>query len=153
VTTFHQGQDVAVTECGEDGRDDLNELAALLDEIRQTWRPMGWPQRDRMRRLVLEGLYRFRAQEAPGVQPPDDCPWDVSGLIDEPRERLLSGLRNALFNEAQLRDKCARILTGSRAQERDLKETVARCAELIRRDRKTVPMEALRAAVWPEMTQ
>jgi hypothetical protein len=135
-----------------DERSDLTELAALLDEIRQTWRPLGWPDRDRMRRLVLEGLYRFRGQQARPERPPEDCPHDVSGLVDAPREQLLYLLKVARFNEAQLRDRCDRIQAGAVVQQRDLKTAVVRCAALVTRNRKTVSMDDLRAALYPEMT-
>src|SRR5258708_20642852 len=105
-----------------------------------------------MRRLVLQGLYQFRGLQS-REQPPEDCPWDVSGLVDAPRERLLRLLKGALFNEAQLRDQVSRIRSGTKAQQRDTRAALARCAALVRPDRKTVPMGALKAALYPEMTR
>jgi hypothetical protein len=132
------------------GRSDLTELAALLNEIRQTWRPLDWPDRDRMRRLVLEGLYRFRGQQGNPGQPPEDCPHDVSGLVDEPAETLLHLLKTARFNEAQLQEKLDRVLAGTDVMREDAEARAARCASLLDRRRKTVPMDALRAALYPE---
>jgi len=132
-------------------RNDLSELAALLNEIRVTWRPLDWPHRDRMRGMALEALFRFRAQqEAELPVPPADCPHDVSGLVDAPREQLLHLLKIARFNEAQLEDRLARTMAGADAQQADVRASLARCGALISRTRKTVPMDALRAAVYGE---
>jgi hypothetical protein len=125
-------------------------LAAFLDEIRRTWRPLDQPGRDDLRRTVLDALYRFRVQRQPAMPEPEECPWDVSGLVDAPREQLLQLLKVARFNEAQLRDQRDRILSGSKAQERDIGAALARCGALISRTRKTVPMDALRVAVYGE---
>ena len=95
-------------------RNDLAELAAFLNEFRVTWRPLDWPERDRMRGMALETLYRFRAQQGAAVpQPPDDCPWDVADLVDASREQLLSALRTARFNEAQLRGQLEAVKAGT----------------------------------------
>jgi hypothetical protein len=132
-------------------RSNLSELAALLQEFRVTWRTLDWPERDRMRRMALEALSRFRAQQDRALPAaPADCPWDVSGLVDASREQLLSALRDARFNEAQLRERLARTMSGADAQQADIRSALARCGALISRTRKTVPMEALRAAVYGE---
>lgn len=129
---------------------DLSVLAAFLNEIRVTWRPLGRPERDRMRGMVLEALFRFRAQQEAGMALSADCPWDVSGLVDASREQLLHLLRIALFNEAQLRDEVARTQAGAKAQQADIRAALARCGALLNRTRKTVPMAALKAALYPE---
>ncbi len=127
---------------------DLHALAVLLNEIRQAWRPLDEEGRDSLRKTIIDAVRRFRAQRMPGAP---DCPWDTSSLADEPPERLLYLLRAARFNEARLQDQLDRTRSGTDEQQQDLKATVARCAALIRRDRKTVPMSELKAAVWPGM--
>ena len=144
------GKAAMVTDFETPVRNDISDLAAFLNEIRLTWRPLDWPHRDRLRQVILEALYRFRAQQQPGRTAPEECPHDVSWLVDAPREELLHLLKIARFNEEQLRDRLSRTEAGAVAQQADTRAALARCGALLSRTRKTVPMDALRMAVYGE---
>jgi hypothetical protein len=135
----------------EAGRDDLSELAALLQEIRVTWRPLDDAGRNQLRRMVIEAVYRFRAGQQPAAGPPEACPWDVSGLVDAPRETLLSLLRDALFDREQLSAQLAARSAGIAAQQADDRARLARVWKLVDHRRRTVPMADLKMALSPEM--
>lgn len=143
-----------VTDTAE--RNDLSELAAFLNEIRQVWRAADLPQRDRMRRGVLVILRGCRASAPPlaGRNPEPlrvtDDGWftERAGefeLMD--REQLLDEARKWAFDYQQAALGAMRFKAGTAALTHDIERRLAKAKYLARSGGKTIRADDLKAVL------
>jgi hypothetical protein len=137
------------------GRDDLSELAALLDEIRAVWRAADQPQRDRIRRGVMVVLRGNRASAEPlasslGPLQVTDDGWftERAGefeLMD--RDQLLHEARRWAFDYQQVVLGAMRATAGTAALARDISRRLAKAKYLARSGGKTCRSDDLKVVL------